>query len=62
VDLLPSADRKRILADIVARCEWDGPVFPISALTGEGTQALARAVVTYLEETAAAEKAAAKSG
>jgi GTP-binding protein len=62
VDLLPAADRERMLADIVARCGWDGPVFAISALTGEGTQALAREIMRYVEETAAAEKAGAKSG
>jgi GTP-binding protein len=51
VDLIPAADRERILADIVARYEWTGPVFAISALTGERTQALAREVMRYLEET-----------
>jgi GTP-binding protein len=51
VDLIPAADRERILADIVRRYEWTGPVFAISALTGEGTQALAREVMRYLEET-----------
>jgi GTP-binding protein len=55
VDLLPAADRDRIRADIVARSEWEGPVFAISALTGEGTQALAREVMQYLEKTTSAE-------
>jgi GTP-binding protein len=62
VDLLPPADRDRILADIVARCEWDGPVFAISALKAEGTQALARKVMRYLEKTTAAQKTDATSG
>jgi GTP-binding protein len=62
VDLVPTAGREQILADIVARCEWAGPVFAISALTGEGTQALAREVMRYLEETTSAGKAGAKSG
>jgi GTP-binding protein len=62
VDLLPAADRERVLADIVARCEWNGPVFAISALTREGTQALAREVMRYLEETMPAGKAGATSG
>jgi GTP-binding protein len=48
VDLLPPADREHILADIVARYEWQGPVFSISALTGEGTRELAREVMRYL--------------
>jgi GTP-binding protein len=62
VDLLPAADRERVIAGIVARYEWDGPSFAISALTGEGTQALAREVMRYLEETSSAEKTAARSG
>jgi GTP-binding protein len=62
VDLLPAADRKQILADIVASCDWEGPVFAISALKGEGTQALARKVMRYLEKTKSAEKAGATSG
>jgi len=62
VDLLPAADREGVLADIVACCEWDGPVFAISALTGEGTQALAREVMKHLEKTTSAEKAAPLSG
>ena len=51
VDLLPPADRDGILADIVARFEWHGPVFAISAATGEGTQALASEVMRYLKES-----------
>jgi GTP-binding protein len=55
VDLLPAADREHVLAEIVERSEWDGPVFAISALTGEGTRALARKVMRYLEKTTSAE-------
>jgi GTP-binding protein len=55
VDLLPAADREQTLAEIVERSEWDGPVFAISALTGEGTRALARKVMRYLEKTTSAE-------
>jgi GTP-binding protein len=62
IDLLPAADRKQILAEIVARCEWEGPVFTISALTGEGTQALAREVMRYIDKATSAEKAGAASG
>jgi GTP-binding protein len=62
VDLLPAPDRDQILAEIVKRSEWEGPVFAISALTGEGTQALAREVMRYLEKTTSTEKASAKSG
>jgi GTP-binding protein len=50
VDLLSASEREAVLADIVARYEWNGPVFAISALTGEGTQALAREVMGYLDK------------
>jgi GTP-binding protein len=62
IDLLPAVDRKQILAEIVARCGWEGPVFTISALTGEGTQALAREVMRYIDKATSAEKAGASSG
>jgi GTP-binding protein len=51
VDLLPPSDRDRILTEIVATYKWEGPVFAISAATGEGTQALARQVMQYLMST-----------
>ena len=54
--------RERFYLGGLARYAWDGPVFAISALTGEGTQALAREVMRYLEETASAEQAESKSG
>jgi GTP-binding protein len=56
VDLIPTSDRERVVADIVAAYEWDGPVFAISAVTGEGTQALARQVMQYLLSTDAKEE------
>jgi GTP-binding protein len=62
VDLLPAADRKQVLAEIVKRREWDGPVFAISALTGEGTQALAREVMRYIEKATSTERVGATSG
>jgi len=56
VDLLAPAERESVLADIVARAQWRGPVFALSAITGEGTQALAREVMRQLEESREAER------
>jgi GTP-binding protein len=47
IDLIAPEDRERRIADIVARLEWDGPVFAISAATGEGTQELCREIAAY---------------
>ncbi len=49
-DLLPEAEVQRRIADITARLGWDGPCHAISAATGQGTQALAQAVMAALEE------------
>jgi GTP-binding protein len=56
VDLLPAGERAAHCRDIVARLGWDGPVFPISAVSGEGTQALAQAIMVELEAHWAAER------
>lgn len=66
-DLLPLADRDAICADILARLGWQGPVFPISALAADGTEALCREIMAHIEaqrrheeenpEAAAAERA-----
>ena len=50
IDLLPDEERDARCADIVARLGWDGPVFRISAIAGEGTGPLAGRVMSYLEE------------
>ena len=59
VDLLPADERAGTIEKIVAAYAWKGPVFAISALTGEGTEALAQAVMRYLEEAAARDAEAA---
>jgi GTP-binding protein len=48
-DLLPPADSRERCREIVAALGWAGPVFEISALNREGTQALAGAVMAFLE-------------
>ena len=56
VDLVPDAERESVCAGLVEGLGWKGPVYPVSAATGEGTEALAQAVMRALE--AAAEEAA----
>lgn len=48
-DLLPPDERAAHGAAIVRELGWTGPVFLISALTGEGTRELCQAVMVYLE-------------
>ena len=50
---LSSQDAEAVTAEIVKALAWDGPVFSISALKKTGTQALAGAIMTRLEEIAA---------
>jgi len=56
VDLVPEAEREPVCAGLVGDLGWEGPVYPVSAATGEGTEALAQAIMRALE--AAAEEAA----
>jgi GTP-binding protein len=50
IDLIPADDRQGVADEIVAKLEWQGPVYPISALAREGTAQLARDVMVYLEQ------------
>jgi len=52
MDMLPEEDRNGIVSRLVEALSWDGPVFAISALTGEGTDTLAQEVMRHLEESA----------
>ena len=48
IDLLAPDQRDTHCRAIVEALDWNGPVFGISAATGEGTQALLYAVHEYL--------------
>jgi len=48
IDLVAPDERDRVVAEIVEKFDWEGPVFAISAATGEGTAALSRAVADFL--------------
>jgi len=45
-----AAAKERLLGEL----DWDGPVYQVSAVTGEGTEALGQAVVQFLEKLAEA--------
>ena len=49
VDMLPENGGKTVKEDIVRRMRWRGPVFSISALTGEGCKELSYSVMKFLE-------------
>lgn len=56
IDLLPPGEREAHCRDIVERLGWRGPVFPVAAVSGEGTEALVYAVMTHLEACWEAER------
>lgn len=49
VDMLPEDERESVCQAIVDELGWDGPVFRISALSGEGTKPLCQAVMRWIE-------------
>lgn len=56
-DLLPAAEAEKKARAIVRTLRFKGPWFLVSGVTGAGTRALTEAVMTFLEERAAAEAA-----
>ena len=57
-DLLPEPEAEQRAREIVRRLRYRGPKFLISGATGQGTRELCEAVMKFLEEQAAAERAA----
>lgn len=49
IDLIPISERAQRCEDIVAALEWQGPVFYISALTGEGARKLTYKIMDFIE-------------
>jgi len=49
IDVLPEAQREAHCADIVQRLGFEGPVFAISAISGEGTRDLIFRIMEYIE-------------
>ncbi len=50
IDLLADDEREAWREEIVRELDWKGPVFAVSASTGEGTRELCLAVMAYLED------------
>jgi GTP-binding protein len=50
IDLLDDDSRAEARAALLENLDWTGPVFEVSAATGEGTELLAQAVMRELEE------------
>ncbi|HHQ41326.1 MAG TPA: GTPase ObgE [Chromatiales bacterium] len=57
-DLLAPDEREARAREIVAGLGWEGPWFVVSAATGEGVEALVKAVMARLEALGAAEQEA----
>ncbi|MCM2973695.1 Obg family GTPase CgtA [Larsenimonas suaedae] len=49
-EMLDDDTRRETIEDIVSRLGWEGPVFEISAISGQGTDALVQAVHRWLTE------------
>ncbi|SAL63497.1 GTPase ObgE [Caballeronia cordobensis] len=58
LDMVPEDERAARIADFVERFEWDGLVFEISALTGQGCEALTYAIYDYISQHSDASRAA----
>ena len=54
VDMLAEEDRAKKIKAFIKGFKWKGPVFEISALTGDGCQALCFAIQKYVDERQAA--------
>ena len=50
LDLVPPSDRTDVVEALVEGVGWDGPIYPISALTREGTGLLSEALMRYIED------------
>ncbi|WP_390885496.1 hypothetical protein [Burkholderia mallei] len=48
LDMVPEDERRARVADFIERFGWTGPVFEISALTGQGCEGLVYAIHDYL--------------
>ena len=50
MDLLPETDRESVKQAIISALDWQGPIYTISAMTGEGTQALMYDIMQHIEK------------
>ncbi|HEY3698647.1 MAG TPA: Obg family GTPase CgtA [Spongiibacteraceae bacterium] len=50
MDLLPAEEGAALCRDIVQRLQWQGPVYQIAAISGDGTAKLCGDIMTHLEQ------------
>ena len=50
IDLIPEDEREAYCDDIIERLNWKGPVYKISAIKKQGTQALCFDIMAHVEE------------
>jgi GTP-binding protein len=50
IDMVPEDEREALVDSVVSALDWEGPVYVISALASDGTQALVRDLMLWLEE------------
>ena len=50
LDLMPADEADQRCQQIVDELQWEGPVFKISAVSGEGTDALVQGIMNHIEE------------
>jgi GTP-binding protein len=55
LDLVPETDRDEVCRELIEALDWQGPVFQVSALSGEGTRPLIQAVMRWIEDRAEVE-------
>ncbi|TCS70422.1 GTP-binding protein [Sulfuritortus calidifontis] len=60
-DLIPDAERQAKIQAFIQDYGWQGPVFAISAISGEGCQPLIYAIMDHIEQTRAQEAETAKA-
>lgn len=49
IDMIPEDERKEVVHHFLEMLNWEGPSFPVSALTGEGCQVLILAIMRHLD-------------
>ncbi len=51
IDLMPKKDRKLVKEKLLKELNWEGPVFEVSAATGEGTDKLGKAIILEIDKS-----------
>jgi len=62
LDMVPEDEREQRIKEFLKRYKWKGPCFSISAINGEGCQALVHAIMNHLDQARAAQDAEGNPG